>query len=118
MKPFNIIQRATDFGTLRSHKNFFSFALKCVFYIIPATILGHYTDIYVEKLKQDKILGENEIYYILLQTLINISTFYLILIFFWNFMSEFQKTIAGSYFIVIYFGIQSNYINMIKEYMS
>lgn len=118
MKLLNIIQRATDFGTLRSRTNFFSFTLKCLFYIIPAIILGHYTDIYIEKVKQDKALGDNDIYYILLQTLINISTFYIILIFFSDFTSEFQATIAGSYFIVIYFGLQSNYINMIKEYIS
>lgn len=77
-----------------------------------------YWYIYIEKLKQDKALGNNDVYYILLQTLINISTFYLILIFFSDFTSEFQVTIAGSYFSVIYFGLQPNYINMIKEYMS
>lgn len=32
----NIFNKATDFGTLRSRENFFSFALKCLFYIIPA----------------------------------------------------------------------------------
>lgn len=118
MKILNIIQRATDFGTFRSRKNFVSFALKCIFYIIPAVLLGHYTDIYIEKLKEDKALGDNQLYYILLQTLINISTFYLILIFFSDFTSEFQVTIAGSYFSVIYFGLQPNYIHSIKEYMS
>jgi hypothetical protein len=47
MKQLNIIQRVTDFGTLRSRTNIFSFGLKCMFYIIPAIILGHYTDIYI-----------------------------------------------------------------------
>lgn len=32
-------------------------------------------------------------------------------------MSEFQVTIAGGYFVVLYFGIQTNYIRMIKEYL-
>ena len=71
MNPLNIIKRATDFGTLRSRKNFFSFALKCIFYIIPAIILGNYTDTRIEKLKQYKIFGDNDMYYILLQTFIN-----------------------------------------------
>ena len=31
MKLLNIIQRATDFGTFRSRKHFFSFTLKCIF---------------------------------------------------------------------------------------
>jgi hypothetical protein len=118
MNLFNIIQRSTDFGTLRSRDNFFSFALKCAFYIIPAVILGNYTDIHIEKLKQDKALGENELYYILLQTLIIISTLYLILVFLSDFTSEFQVTIAGGYFIVLYFGLQTNYIHMIKDYIN
>ncbi len=46
----NIIKRATDFGTFRSRENFFSFSLKCLFYIIPAIILGNYTDTTVKKI--------------------------------------------------------------------
>lgn len=118
MKGFNIIERATDFGTFRSRDNFFSFALKVGFYIIPAVLLGNYTDIVVKKVKDDKILGDDILYYILLQTFIIISSLYLILIFLSDFMSEFQVTFAGGYFIVLYFGIQLNYINMIKDYMS
>jgi hypothetical protein len=49
-----IIQRATDFGTFRSRKNFFSFTLKCIFYIIPAVILGNYTDITIKIIKKIK----------------------------------------------------------------
>jgi hypothetical protein len=115
MRLSDIIQRATDFGTVRSRDNFFSFTLKILFYIIPAIILGDYTDIIIKRLKINKILGENPIYYILLQTFIIISTLYLILIYFSDFISELQVTIAGGYFIVLYFGMQTNYISMIKE---
>jgi hypothetical protein len=41
---------------------------------------------------------------------------YLILVFLSDFISEFQVTIAGGYFIVLYFGMQTNYIDMIKNY--
>ena len=63
----------------------------------------------------DKKLGNLLIYYILLQTLIIISTLYIILILLTNYTNEFQVTIAGGFFSVFYFGIQTNYINMIKE---
>ena len=116
MRLQNIIERATDFGTFRSRDNFFSFALKIVLYIIPAVILGNYTDKSIKKLQENKVLGENTLYYILLQTFIVITTQYLFLTFLLQFISEFQTTIAGSYFIVLYFGIQTNYIRMIKEY--
>ena len=42
---------------------------------------------------------------------------YLILILFSDFTSEFQATLAGSYFIVLYFNIQNNYIDMINKYI-
>lgn len=118
MNFHNIIQRVTDFGSFRSRKNFFSFALKCIFYIIPATILGNYTDIAVESIKKNKILGGYILYYILLQTVIIISTLYIILLFLTSYTDEFQLTISDGFFGVLYFGIQTNYMNMIKEYIN
>ena len=63
MKLVNIIQRATDFGTFRSRKHFFSFTLKIIFYIIPAIVLGNYTDITIQKFKKNKELGDYTLYY-------------------------------------------------------
>lgn len=116
MKLLNIFQRATDFGTFRSRKNFISFALKCIFYIIPAIILGNYTDITVTKIRKNKKFGGYTLYYILLQTLIMITTLYIFLELSSSYTSEFQVTIAGAFFIVLYFGMQPNYMQMIKEY--
>lgn len=114
----NIIKRAIDFGSLRSRDNFLSFSLKCIFYIIPAVILGNYTDIFVKRMKQYKTLGNYIFYYILLQTFIIISTLYLILLLLTNYTNEFQMSIAGGFFIVLYFGIQTNYMDMIKQYIN
>ena len=114
----DIIQRATEFGTLRSRDNFFSFTLKILLYILPAVIIGNYTDTFITTLEDDKVLGNNIFYYIILQTLLIILTLYLFLVCFSEFISEFQVTIAGGYFIVLYFGIQTNYIRMIKDYMN
>jgi undecaprenyl pyrophosphate phosphatase UppP len=118
MKIYDIIERATDFGTLRSRNNFFSFTLKILIYIIPAVVLGSYTDNTIKRLQEYKELGDNTIYYILLQTFIIILTQYIFLTFLLNFISEFQVTIAGGYFIVLYFGMQTNYFHMIKEYIT
>jgi undecaprenyl pyrophosphate phosphatase UppP len=118
MKLRDILQRATEFGTLSSRDNLFSFTLKILLYIFPAIILGNYTDTIIQKLQEDKAFGTNKLYYIMIQTLIVIITQYLFLIFLTDFMSEFQVTIAGGYFIVLYYGMQTNYINMIKEYIN
>jgi hypothetical protein len=113
----NIIHRATDFGTTRSRDNFLSFTLKILFYIVPAVILGNYTDLFIKRQQENNTFGKNVIYYIFLQTFIVIVTQYLFLMFLSDFIGEFQATIAGGYFIVLYFGMQTNYIRMIKEYM-
>ncbi|MCJ7801155.1 MAG: hypothetical protein MUP82_02220 [Candidatus Marinimicrobia bacterium] len=118
MKVYNIYERATDFGSFRSRKNFFSFALKITFYILPAVILGYYTDTTIQTMKSRMVFGPNTIHYILVQTLVNVITFYLLVLFLSDYMSEFQRSIAGSYFGVLYFGVQTNYMDMLRVYMS
>jgi len=81
-------------------------------------ILGHFTDMTVENMKTRKTLGENQLYYILFQTVVNIVTLYLFVLFLTDFMSEFQQTTSGGYFMVLYFGMQTNYIDMMKDYMN
>lgn len=118
MRINTILRLATEFGTFRSRHNFFSFMLKCFFYIIPAVLLGNYTDVFIKILRDNKYLGDSVAYYVLLQTFFIIGTFFLIVSFLSEFMKEFQLTFAGGYFIVLYFGIQTNYIPMIKELLN
>lgn len=118
MKISRVIERATDFGSRRSRKDFFSFSLKILFYMIPAMILGDYTDTTIKNMKMRYAFGQDAIKYIVLQTLVILFTLYIFVIFLKDFVSEFQKSIAGSFFIVIYFGMQSNYLRMIKEYLA
>ena len=81
-------------------------------------ILGHSTDMAVEKMKKRKALGENSLNYIIFQTMVNIITLYLFVLFLTDYTSEFQQTMSGGYFIVLYFGMQTNYIYMLKDYMN
>lgn len=118
MKVMDIIQRATDFETFRSRENLLSFTLKCIFFIIPAVVLGNYTDSTILLIKNKKIFGDYILYYILIQTIIIISTLYIILKLLTNYTKEFQLTISGGFFGVLYFGIQTNYLLMIKGYMN
>lgn len=118
MKPLGIFKHAIHFGTFESRENFISFALKCIFYIFPAIILGNYTDVLIQRVKKDNELGDYLINYILLQTLVNVSTLYLVILFFTKYANEFQLTIAGSFFGVLYFGMQPGFIDMLREYMN
>ena len=55
MRIFNILTQAINFGSVRSRNNFFSFLLKALLYIIPAIILGNYTDITVKKVNLETL---------------------------------------------------------------
>ena len=114
----NTLKQGTDFGKFHRKENLFSFTLKCLFYIIPAVLLGNSTDTTIQILKKEKILGKNNLNYILLQTFINIITLYIILFLLYAYTSEFQVTLEGGFFSVLYFGIQTEYINMMKEYIN
>jgi len=118
MKLSNIIGRATNFGTLHSRNDLLSFIIKILIYIIPAVLLGHFTDIAVKKYETHNLFDKSIIYSILLQTIINIVTLYLFILFLPRFMSEFQTTMAGGYFIVLYFSMQTNYIDMLQKYLN
>ena len=86
-------------------------------YIIPAIILGHFTDVTIKKIRTHNVFGKNIMYYILLQTIFNVVTLYLFITFLPKFTSEFQMTVSGGYFNVLYFSMQPTYIDMLKEYM-
>uniref|UniRef100_A0A6C0LMC0 Uncharacterized protein n=1 Tax=viral metagenome TaxID=1070528 RepID=A0A6C0LMC0_9ZZZZ len=118
MKSRDIFKYATHFGTLDSRKNFWAFTIHCVFYILPAIVLGNYTEVIVQRIRLDNDLGDNLLNYILLQTFINISTLYIILLFLNKYTSELQVTLAGGFFSVLYFGMQPGYIYMLIQYMN
>jgi hypothetical protein len=114
----NILNKATDFGSFRSRDNFFSFSIKTLIYIFPAIVLGHLTDNIVKIMLKNKVLSDTLFFYIFLQTMIIITTLYLFIIFFKNFIIEFQTSNSGSFFVVLYFGMQQNYIYMLNNYMN
>ena len=114
----NINECVTKNVKFYSHRNFFLFTLNCIVHIIPAVILGNYTDIFIQRIKKDKKLGNNILYYILLQTLIIIATLYLFLLFITVYTNDFVVTLYGEFFIVLYFSVQTDYIHMIKEFIN
>lgn len=113
-----IISRATNFGTFESRKGIYSFMLKILFFMIPAIIIGHSIDTYIENMRKKGILGNNYINYIILQTIIILFIMYIFVIYFSRFAKEFQTTTAGAFFIAMFFGFQSNYVNDIKQFIT
>lgn len=118
MKTPKYLNRATDFGSLSHQNDFISFTIKIFIYIIPATLLGDFIDKSIVTMEEKEVLGgDTHALYILLQTFVNISILYLFILFLPDFLKEFQSTMPGVYFITLYFTMQTNYMNSIKEYM-
>ncbi len=81
--------------------------------IIPAVILGHYIDVFVEKqVKLSKRMS------VLVQTLINVSVIYILHVINYAYTKEFQTTFAGLFFSGLFFGLQTNYISNLKSVLS
>lgn len=81
--------------------------------IIPAVIMGHYIDVFVNtQLKLSKRMS------VLLQTFINVSVIYVLHIIDYAYTKEFQTTFAGLFFSGLFFGLQTNYITNIKSVLS
>lgn len=117
MKTPTSLKRATEFGSLSHQDDFISFTIKIIIYIIPATLLGDFIDKSIVTMEKKEVLGDNIALYISLQTFVNILILYLFILFLPDFLKEFQSTMPGVYFITLYFTMQTNYMNSIKEYM-
>ena len=115
MNIVEIINKATNFGTIKHNDNFISFFIKILFYFVPASILGHYTDVIILHMKNRKLLGNNVLVYIFIQLLIMSLTLYLLVLILYDYLYEFQVTVPGCFFIVFYFGLQTNFFVMLKN---
>jgi hypothetical protein len=109
------IERATDFGTIHSRTNFLSFSLKILLYMIPAALLGHFVDVTLQKSKKHRWFGHGQLIYLLVQTLLNLFILYGIIHGFPTFSSEFQKTVSGGHFMILYFGTQTHYLRSLTN---
>lgn len=117
------VKNALDFGGStkiqkieRTH--FVSFFLKVLLMIVPAILLGHYTDEYVRKLQDANHFGSEKWKYIVLQTVASIFVVYLIYRLFHPYSDEFQTTSAGLFFSALFWSVQTRYVQNIKDVLS
>ena len=99
MNIVDIINKATNFGTIKHNDNFISFFIKILFYFVPASILGHYTDVIILHMKNRKLLGNNVLVYIFIQLLIMSLTLYLLVLILYDYLYEFQVTVPGCFLL-------------------
>lgn len=110
------IREGIKFGKKDSTR-FGSLMLKTMSLLIPGIVLGHIIDRITNKLKEEKKFGENILTYIIIQTILSISVFYMLISKVKTYTYEFQNTYSGLYFVSLFFGMQTMYIKNLQEYL-
>lgn len=91
-----------------SNESFFVMNVRSMILIVPAIILGHYLDEFVERTKLTKLKS------IILQTILNILIIYMLHKVNAAYTREFQVSLGGLFFSALFFGMQTNYIKNLK----
>jgi hypothetical protein len=89
-------------------ESFLVLNLRSMLLILPAIILGHYLDEFVDKAKLDAKKS------VALQTFLNIFIIYVLHNISKTYTREFQVSLAGLFFSALFFGMQTNYLRNIK----
>ena len=84
--------------------------------MIPSFVIAHLLDELMYKMYKN-LSAINVLLSLVVQTLIIISIFYLFITYLEKYANEFQTTIAGGFFIAMFFGFQVRYIHSLKQQM-
>lgn len=116
-KVENIVAKGVSFGTFESRASLGSFILKVFLFLTPAVLISHVLDEYMNAMYMKGETDYLRIGSLSLQTILMILILYLFVIGFESYSKEFQSTIAGGFFIAMFFGFQPYYLQHLKEYM-
>jgi hypothetical protein len=112
-----ILTTSTDFGNTRYEQTMATFTIKTILLFIPGILLGHYTDRFVKKIQEKEMLGRGLYKYLLVQLFLNILVIYTVILMSSAYAKEFQTTIAGLFFVSMFFSLQSNFVKNIQDFL-
>jgi hypothetical protein len=112
----NIVEHISDgfdFGK-KHHGHPIPFTIKFLSLAIPGAFLGHYTDQLVLKAQRLEVFGKLHLPYLSLQLALWIVIFYSLFVFAPGYTKEFQWSIAGIFFITLFFSVQDNFVKNLQ----
>lgn len=92
------------------NEGFFILNVKAMMLIVPAIVLGHYMDEFVDNMQLKTNLQK-----VVVQTLLNVTLIYALHNISRSYTREFQVSLAGLFFSALFFGMQTNYIKNLKK---
>ncbi len=91
------------------NESFWKLNAKSFALLIPAVILGHYLDKFVEQSRMSLYTA------IIVQTILNIVLIYILHRVMYAYSNEFQLTLPGMFFSAMFFGMQTNFLVNLKK---
>jgi hypothetical protein len=90
------------------------FVIRFLSLAIPGAFLGHYADQAVLKVQRLNLLGILKVRYVFLQLFLWAAMFYVLFLFAPGYTKEFQMSIAGIFFIALFFSVQENFVKNLQ----
>ncbi|NDB83250.1 MAG: hypothetical protein EB127_11060 [Alphaproteobacteria bacterium] len=103
------IQDGFKFGK-KHHGHPIPFLIRFLSLAIPGAFLGHYVDQAVLKVQRLNLLGTMKVQYVFFQLFLWAGLFYALFVFAPGYTKEFQRSIAGIFFIALFFSVQPNFV--------
>jgi hypothetical protein len=107
------IQDGFNFGK-KHHGHPIPFVIRFLSLAIPGAFLGHYADQAVLKVQRLNLLGPLKVRYVFLQLFLWAALFYAMFLFIPRYTKEFQMSIAGIFFIALFFSVQENFVTNLQ----
>jgi hypothetical protein len=107
------IKDGFNFGK-KHHGHPIPFIIRFLSLAIPGAFLGHYVDQAVLKVQRLNLLGPLKGRYVFLQLFLWAAMFYALFLFAPGYTKEFQGSIAGIFFIALFFSVQDNFVKNLQ----
>lgn len=98
-----------------THTDFLPFTIKFIAMSVPGVVLGHYIDQGVYKVQRLGWMGEKPFAYVCIQMMAWIVMFYGLYTYITEYTNEFQGSVAGIFFIALFFTVQTNYVANLQQ---
>jgi len=110
------LSEGLTFGT-ENHSAFIPFTVKFLALALPGIALGHYIDHGIELAQRERLLGSTLMAYLSVQISVWVILFYLLFQFAAAYAAEFQSSVAGIFFVALFFTVQTNFVANLQKFL-
>jgi len=114
MTVYTLFREGIQFGK-DTHEDFLPFLMKLFALAIPGVVLGHYLDQGIYKVQTMRLFGQGPAMYVVVQMFLWAVLFYGFFRYATAYSDEFQGSLAGIFFIALFFTVQTHYVDNLQN---